>query len=120
MKTFLTILMALFISHISFATDVSNAETGKNGDKDKAIEKQSSKSNSSSTPTLLPCTMPATQKAELEYSDCQGNPQFVSVTVTCSAERSTCEEATFAATQCAFSQAWTQAYSNVPNCPPVE
>jgi len=120
MKTFLTILMALFISHISFATNVSNAEAGKNGDKDKATEKQVSQTKQTTNRKVLPCTQSATVEATITFENCE-KTQTITYTsvVTCNANASSCEEATFLAQNCAFQTAWTNAFNQIPNCPPV-
>jgi len=120
MKTFLTILMALFISHISFATNVPNTETGFNGEKRPANSQTVNSNVRSAGETVLPCSQSSTQTAALTFKDCSGNMHNVSSTVTCSRERETCSEALFEAAQCAFNSAMADLLSLVPLCPPVE
>jgi len=111
--------MASFISHISFATNVSNAEAGKNGDRDKAIEKQVSQTKQSSNLALLPCTQTSTTEAIQPYTDCNGNPKVAYALVTCQAVASTCEQAAYLAANCSHQSAWGEAFAQIPNCPPV-
>jgi len=120
MKTLLTILMALFISHISFATNVPNAEAGKNGDRQNNSEKPIAKTTENRNVEILPCTQTFTENASYTFLDCNNVSQTIGASVTCSASGSTCEAALYAAAECAHQTAWTNIFSQVPVCPPAE
>ena len=113
--------MALFISHISFATNLPNAEAEKNGDKQKATEKPSSQTNEIRNLRVLPCTQTATTNASHTFLACDGTTEIkVTSSVTCSASGNSCDEALFAALTCSYQTAWTNVLSQEPVCPPVE
>jgi len=66
----------------------------------------------------LPCTQTSTQTATQTWPGCNGGTVTASATFTCTATGSSCDDAIFAATQCAYINAWSYVSSQEPVCPP--
>ena len=115
-KTFLSIVI-IMVSTLAFANDNLPIEPNDflqtEGKKNISIETTKFQG------TDLGCVSRQTYEATIDYQDCSGVWRQSSARATCSATAETCEQAAYAASQCAFNAAYALIVGDIPNCPPA-